>query len=54
MQLIRYGGALITIKSAAELNNAQQLWLPYGEYCLFDDVMNSADSVSEEQLCGLF
>lgn len=27
MQLIRYGGALITIKSAAELNNAQQLWL---------------------------
>ena len=53
MQLIRYGGALVTVKSATELNNAQQLWLPYKEYCLFDDVISSAIDVDEARLCQM-
>ena len=53
MQLIRYGGALVTVKSATELNNAQQLWLPYKEYCLFDDVISFAIDVDEARLCQM-
>lgn len=40
-QLIHYGGALMTIMSASELNNAQQLWLEPDIYQLFDDLEKS-------------
>lgn len=50
MQLIRYGGGLMVIKSAGELNNAQQLWLPYEEYCYFDDLSQGKGSLEKDDL----
>lgn len=49
-QLIRYGGGLMVIKSAGELNNAQQLWLPYEEYCYFDDLSQGKGSLEKNDL----
>ena len=42
-QLIRYGGALMVIKSATELNNAQQLWLGKHDYDRLDDYLTCDD-----------
>lgn len=50
MQLIRYGGGLMVIKSAGELNNAQQLWLPYEEYCYFDELSQEKGSLDKDDL----
>lgn len=38
-QLIRYGGALMVIKSAMELNNAWQLWLEKRDYDKLDSYL---------------
>ena len=40
----------MVIKSAGELNNAQQLWLPYEEYCYFDDLSQGKGSLEKDDL----
>ena len=52
-QLICYGGALMTVMSASELNNAQQLWLPASIYNLFDDLEKSIVHLEDIDLNSL-
>lgn len=42
-QLIIKSGARMTVKSAAELNNAQQLWLPKSYYVALDIILSNSD-----------
>ena len=53
-QLICYNGALMTVLSASELNNAWQLWLPSNMYNLFDDMEKGVISLEKENLVQLF
>ena len=46
MQLIRYSGALMVIKSANELNNARQLWVEHCIYDALDDYLKKGVSES--------
>ena len=56
MQLIRYSGALMVVKSATELNNAQQLWLSRSHYDALDNYLNGrrCELASDELLRIIF
>ena len=54
MQLARYKGALVTVKSASEFNNARQLWLDYGAYAYFDQLMHDTQAAEPNTLIEVF
>lgn len=54
MQLIRYNGALMVIKSATEFNNAQQLWIDYPMYVYFDDAVRRNRILDDRDLVSVF